>query len=120
MKKLLPLLILSFFSAQSFSGACPDGSEPIKSVSADGTYYVFNCGIGNISNTNDVDNKSENSTLGQSIYKTITQGDPEIYEAQMLLTLHSVARNQHQQVSSHLQHDRLASRIEKIEPISMA
>ena len=85
MKKLAILLILSIFSAQSFAGLCPDGSEQIKSVSADGTYYVFNCGIGNSSNTNDVDNKSENSTLGQSIYKTITQGDPEIYEAQMLL-----------------------------------
>ncbi|MDG1848603.1 MAG: hypothetical protein P8J35_08195, partial [Candidatus Marinimicrobia bacterium] len=44
MKKLLLLLILSFFSAQSFSGSCPDGSEPVKSVSSDGTYFVFNCG----------------------------------------------------------------------------
>ena len=44
MKKLLLLLILPFFSAQSFAGSCPDGSEPIKSVSADGTYFVFNCG----------------------------------------------------------------------------
>ena len=81
--KLLLLLILSFCSAQGFAGSCPDGSEPVKSVSEDGTYFVFNCG--NSSNTNDVDNKSENSTIGQSLYKTITQGDPEIYEAQMLL-----------------------------------
>jgi len=44
MKKLLLLLILSFFSAQSFAGSCPDGSEPVKSVSDDGTYFVFNCG----------------------------------------------------------------------------
>jgi hypothetical protein len=44
MKKLILLLILSFFSAQSFAGSCPDGSEPVKSVSADGTYFVFNCG----------------------------------------------------------------------------
>ena len=43
-KKLLLLLILSFFSAQSFAGSCPDGSEPVKSVSSDGTYYVFICG----------------------------------------------------------------------------
>ena len=43
MKKLLLLLILSFFSAQSFAGSCPDGSEPVKSISADGTYFVFNC-----------------------------------------------------------------------------
>ena len=83
MKKLCLLLILPFFSFQSLAGSCPDGSEPVKSISEDGTYFVFNCG--NSSNTNDVDNKSENSTIGQSIYKTITQGDPEIYEAQMLL-----------------------------------
>ena len=44
MKKLFLLLILSFFSAQSFEGSCPDGSEPVKSVSDDGTYFVFNCG----------------------------------------------------------------------------
>ena len=23
---------------------CPDGSEPVKSISADGTYFVYNCG----------------------------------------------------------------------------
>ena len=28
---------------------------------------------------------NQSSTIGQSIYKTITQGDAEIYEAQMLL-----------------------------------
>ena len=47
MKKLLLLLILSFFSIQSFAGSCPDGSEPVKSVSDDGTYFVFSCGGGN-------------------------------------------------------------------------
>ena len=47
MKKLLLLLILSFFSAQSFAAGCPDGSEPVKSISDDGTYFVFNCGGGN-------------------------------------------------------------------------
>jgi len=44
MKKLLLLLTLSFFSAQSFAGSCPDGSDPVKSLSADGTYFVYNCG----------------------------------------------------------------------------
>jgi len=44
MNKLFLLLILSFFSVQSYAGSCPDGSEPVKSVSADGTYFVFNCG----------------------------------------------------------------------------
>ena len=45
MKKLFLLLVLTFLSAQSFAGSCPDGSEPVKSVSADGTYFVFNCGV---------------------------------------------------------------------------
>ena len=44
-KLLIPLLlILSFFSAQSFAGSCPDGSEPVKSISDDGTFFVYNCG----------------------------------------------------------------------------
>jgi hypothetical protein len=47
MKKLLLLLILSFFSTQGFAGSCPDGSDPVKSISDDGTYFVYNCGGGN-------------------------------------------------------------------------
>ena len=43
MKKLFLLLILSFFSAQGLAGGCPDGSEPVKSVSDDGTYFVYKC-----------------------------------------------------------------------------
>jgi murein DD-endopeptidase MepM/ murein hydrolase activator NlpD len=43
MKKLLLLLTLSFFSIQGFAAGCPDGSEPVKSLSADGTYFVYNC-----------------------------------------------------------------------------
>lgn len=82
MKNLLLILVLSLFTIQSFASLCPDGSEPVKSISADGTYYVFNCS----NNTNNnVTGQSESSTIGQSIYKTVTQGDPEIYQAQMLL-----------------------------------
>jgi len=44
MKKLFLLLILSFFSTQSFAGSCPDGSDPVKSISDDGTYFVYKCG----------------------------------------------------------------------------
>ncbi len=47
MKKLLLLLILSFFSAQSFASSCADGSEPVKSISADGTYYEYKCSADN-------------------------------------------------------------------------
>ena len=52
MKKLLLVLILSFLSAQGYAGSCPDGSEPVKSVSADGTYFVYNCGGQSSSSTN--------------------------------------------------------------------
>ena len=45
MKKLLLLLILSFFSTQSFAAGCPDGSEPVKSISEDGTYFLYHCNI---------------------------------------------------------------------------
>ena len=51
MKKLFLLLILSFFSNQGLAAGCPDGSEPVKSVSEDGTYFVYNCGSTN-SNSN--------------------------------------------------------------------
>ena len=47
MKKLFLILILSFFSSHSFAGSCPDGSDPVKSISADGTYFVYNCSGGN-------------------------------------------------------------------------
>jgi len=50
MKKLFLLLILSFFSAQSFAGSCPDGSEPVKSISDDGTYFVYKCSSSDQSN----------------------------------------------------------------------
>jgi len=43
MKNLLLILVLSLLSIQSFAGSCPDGSEPVKSISADGTYFVYKC-----------------------------------------------------------------------------
>ena len=45
MKKILLFLTLSFFSTQGFTASCPDGSEPTKTVSADGTYFLYECGI---------------------------------------------------------------------------
>ena len=74
MKKLLLLLILFFFSAQGFAAGCPDGSEPVKSVSADGSYYVYHCG-----NTN---NEQASSSTANSKTKTVDgisiENDPNI------------------------------------------
>ena len=74
MKKLLLLLILSFFSAQGLAGGCPDGSEPTKSVSADGSYYVYHCG-----NTN---NEQASSSTANSNKKAVAgisiENDPNL------------------------------------------
>ena len=43
MKKLLVLLALSLFSIQSLAASCPDGNEPTKTVSDDGSYFVYKC-----------------------------------------------------------------------------
>ncbi len=67
MKKLLLLLILSFLSAQSFAGSCPDGSEPVKSVSDDGTYFVFNCGGSNTANSSASSQKVAKALAGIDI-----------------------------------------------------
>ena len=71
MKKIYLLLILSLFSAQGFAGSCPDGSDPIKSVSDDGTYYVYKCGGGNTNKTNSTNDTSSSkggsSTKGSEI-----------------------------------------------------
>jgi len=64
MKKLFLLLILSFFSAQSLAGSCPDGSEPVKSVSEDGTFFVYKCAADN--------NNAQSKTKTQSSHKLDT------------------------------------------------
>ena len=64
MQKLLLLLILSFFSLQSYAGSCPDGSDPVKSVSADGTYFVYNCGG---SSNNDTSSSTNSSSTASTV-----------------------------------------------------
>ena len=43
MKKLFLFFVLSLLSLQGYSANCPDGSEPIKTISADGTYFEYKC-----------------------------------------------------------------------------
>ena len=62
MKKLLLLLILSLFSLQSYAGSCPDGSDPVRSISADGTYFVYNC-AGSSNDSSSSTNSSSTSTV---------------------------------------------------------
>ena len=63
MRKLQILLIISFFSAQGFAAGCLDGSEPVKSISADGTYFVYNCGGGSTENSSSSSSSSNTKAL---------------------------------------------------------
>ena len=78
MKKLLLLLILSFLSVQSFAGSCPDGSEPVKSVSADGSYFVYNCGGGNEQASSSTANSSNTNSNIKPLAGIYIENDPNI------------------------------------------
>ena len=72
MKKLLILLIFSFFSLPSYAGSCPDGSDPVKSISADGTYFVYNCA----GSSNDASSSTNSSTSSSTVSsKNTSKGD---------------------------------------------
>ena len=58
MKKILFIFVLSLNSIQGYASSCPDGSEPVKSISSDGSYYVFNCEEKNSINTQNEPNVS--------------------------------------------------------------
>ena len=72
-KKLLLLLILPLLSTQGLSASCPDGSKPIKSVSADGTYFVYSCGGGNEQTSSSTANSKAKAVAGIDI-----ENDPNI------------------------------------------
>ena len=74
MNKLLLLLALSFFSVQSYAGSCPDGSEPVKSVSDDGSYFVYNCGGG----SNEQSSSSSSSSNTKALAGIDIENDPNL------------------------------------------
>ena len=75
MKKLLLLLILSFFSAQGLAASCPDGSEPVKSVSADGTYFVYKCGNNNEQGSSTTSDSNDDWPSGKEyVYNCLRTG----------------------------------------------
>ena len=68
--KFLVVISLTFtVVSQGLSASCPDGSEPIKSVSEDGTYFVYNCGTTN-SNSN-----SNAGTVKVSVQESTSSGN---------------------------------------------
>ena len=71
MKKLLLLLTLSFLSAQGLAGECPDGSEPVRSISADGTYFVFECN-NNTQNSSSANQNYDITIVNKSSFPTKT------------------------------------------------
>ena len=82
MKSLLLILVLSFLSIQSFAAGCPDGTEPVKSVSEDGTYFVFECG-GNSNNdkkTKEVEKKPVNTSSNTTKKTPSINGKPKALE----------------------------------------
>jgi len=83
MKKILFIFVISLYSIQGFASSCPDGSEPIKSVSDDGTYYVFSCdGNNEQASSSSTDSSSANSTSSKSNIKALAgieiENDPNI------------------------------------------
>ncbi len=43
MKNFVIFFFLVIIQAQSLASSCPDGSEPEKKISADGTYFIYEC-----------------------------------------------------------------------------
>ena len=66
MKKISILVALLIMSPMSFASSCPDGSEPIKSISDDGTYYIYTCNQGNSNNAIGNANTSSNNSTSDS------------------------------------------------------
>ena len=90
MKKLFLFLILSFFSVQSFAAGCPDGSEPVKSISDDGTYFVFNCGGSNTASSSASLEKVDKALAGIDI-----ENDPNLDFFSLPLGLYPTNKSLH-------------------------
>ena len=89
-KKLFLVFTLSLFSNQSFAEGCPDGSEPVKSVSADGTYFVYNCGGSNEQKSSSTANSNTKPLAGIDI-----ENDPNLDFFSLPLNLYSTNKSLH-------------------------
>ena len=77
MKNILFIFVLSLYSIQGYASSCPDGSEPVKSISADGTYFVFNCG-GSADSSNETSKTKSNGLVPNTLkqIKVIKDWEP--------------------------------------------
>ena len=66
MKNIYLLLVILIISFQSHASKCPDGSDPVKSVSDDGTYYIFTCNQEDSNNSIKDTNVSSNNSKSES------------------------------------------------------
>ena len=66
MKNIYFLFVFLLISFQSHASKCPDGSDPVKSVSDDGTYYIFTCNQENSNNSIKDTNVSSNNSKSES------------------------------------------------------
>ena len=66
MKKIFLLFALLLISSMSYASSCPDGREPIKSVSDDGTYYIYTCNESNSNSNNAIGNAKSSSKDSKS------------------------------------------------------
>ena len=63
------------------AGDCPDGSDPIKSISDDGTYFVYKCGGGSNNNNSKVNTSTNKKTqASNSTKKSSADKEIKIYE----------------------------------------
>jgi len=70
---LLSMIIGVSMSSVTKAAGCPDGSEPVKSISADGSYYEYNCGGSNTENSSASSQKVERALAGIDI-----ENDPNV------------------------------------------
>ena len=77
MKNIVSLLFLAVLmlgcSGVTKAGGCLDGSKPVKSISADGTYFVYNCGGTNTTTSNTSSQKVAKALAGIDI-----ENDPNL------------------------------------------
>ena len=69
MKKIFLLFAGLLMSTMSYASSCADGSEPIKTVSDDDTYYIYTCNQDNSNNGNANNSKSGSDNSEIKIYE---------------------------------------------------